>query len=299
MRNALSVLLHPHPISEFITKLEIGAPFIVHHGSDGLHALTDLPFLSSLSGLLNCWPGKIKAHLPDARDESSSIDTSATDAKKLFENGMGLLFNEAQEISPLLVQWLEEIRQAAGLPALTYSRCLIYATPKNGGTAPHFDQNINFVVQIKGKKTWYMAPNKSVLNPMTRFTMKTEPDPELQSYVHETLPTTMPKDAQKIDLLPGSMLFVPRGYWHSTEAQEEALALNFTFTVPTWIDLFLTALRTRLAQSQDWRESAHGVSDSSRRANSEIHLETLLESLVDDLPNWKAEDILAVTDGQV
>jgi 50S ribosomal protein L16 3-hydroxylase len=106
----------------------------------------------------------------------------------------------------------------------------------------------------------------------------------------------MSKSAETIELKPGSMLFVPRGYWHSTEAQGEALALNFTFTAPTWIDLFTTALRSRLALSPEWRETANGVSDSNRRDEAEAYLETLLAGLKEDLPHWQAADILNATE---
>ena len=298
-KTALSSLLHPRELPEFLSAFEKNEPFVVHHGLADLQDLAELPFLKSLGDLLNCWPKKIMAHLPDVRDESSAIETNAIDAQKLFTNGMGLLFNEAQEISPVLVRWLEEIRQELGISAMTYSRCLIYATPKDKGTAPHFDQNINFVVQIHGHKTWYMAPNESVQNPLTRHTMSSEPDPELASYIEKEMPVSMPASAQKIVLKPGSVLFVPRGYWHSTEAQEDSLALNFTFTAPTWIDLLTAALRSRLSLSVDWRETANGVADPSRRESAEINFETLLETLVEDLPNWKAQDILAATDGPI
>ena len=106
----------------------------------------------------------------------------------------------------------------------------------------------------------------------------------------------MPKLAQTIELKPGSLLFVPRGYWHSTEAKGEALALNFTFTAPTWIDLFTTALRSRLSLSPEWRETASGVCDPIRRGTAESYLETLLAGLKEDLPHWQASDILNATE---
>src|SRR5262249_52899652 len=112
----------------------------------------------------------------------------------------------------------------------------------------------------------------------------------------QELPTKMPKSAQTIELKPGSMLFVPRGYWHSTEAQGEALALNFTFTAPTWIDLFTMALRSRLALSPAWRETANGACDPNRRDEAEAYLETILEGLKEDLPHWEASDILNATE---
>jgi 50S ribosomal protein L16 3-hydroxylase len=109
----------------------------------------------------------------------------------------------------------------------------------------------------------------------------------------------MPTGAKKIELKPGSMLFVPRGYWHRTEAAGDALALNFTFSQPTWIDLFTLALRSRLTLSPDWRALADGVNseDKNRREEAAGKLEMLLVELTHDLPNWQAEDILNATEG--
>ena len=296
MKSGLAALINPFTIENFLTEYEKGEPFVVHHPNAALPELRSLDFLASLDSLLNMWPHAIQAHLPDLRDEASSIDTNAKDAKKLFLNGMGLLFNEAHRISPVLKSWLEKIRKDLGFSVQTYSRCLIYATPDGKGTAPHFDQNINFVLQIHGTKIWKLAPNEHVINPLTRFTMGTEPDAEMDNYLEDDLPTEMPKGAQTIELKPGSMLFVPRGYWHSTEAKGEALALNFTFTAPTWIDLFTNALRSRLALSPEWRETANGVSDPNRLDEAEAYLDTLLAGLKEDLPHWQASDILNATE---
>lgn len=296
MKPGLAALIHPSTTADFFTAYEANEPFVIHHPKEALSELRSLGFLASLESLLNIWPHAIQAHLPDLRDEASSIDTTPKDAKKLFQNGMGLLFNEAHRISPVLKTWLEKIRADLGISAQTYSRCLVYATPDGKGTAAHFDQNINFVLQIHGTKIWQMAPNEHLANPLTRHTMGTEPDNEMAGYLDEELPTKMPKSAKTIELKPGSVLFVPRGYWHSTEAQGEALALNFTFTAPTWIDLFTNALRSRLALSPEWRETANGVSDTDRRDEAEAYLETLLAGLKEDLPHWEAADILNATE---
>jgi 50S ribosomal protein L16 3-hydroxylase len=297
MKKGLSALLHPHSVSDFMESFEQNRPFVVHHESDDLKALTELPFLASLEAMLKTWTGKIQAHLPDVRDESSSIDVTSVDAQKVFNNGMGLLFNQAQTLSPILVEWLEEIQQELGLSQLSYGRCLVYATPKNKGTAPHFDQNINFVLQVHGEKTWYIAPNEHLANPLTRFTMGQEPDDEMQGYLETEFPTKMPANAEKIVLKPGSLLFVPRGAWHSTDAQEDALSLNFTFTMATWIDIFTAALKSRLSMAPEWREAAYGLNESFDRETAEMKFNALLGSIVDDLPNWQAQDILNATEG--
>jgi 50S ribosomal protein L16 3-hydroxylase len=278
---------NPLPMQEFLAAFTSNKPLMLRPDQKLLGPLLGLPFLSSLEDLLNAWPLPIQAHLPDVRDEVSSIDTNAKDARKLFQNGMGLLFNEAQNLSPELIQTLSLIRRELGLSALTYGRCLIYATPHGKGTAPHFDQNINFVLQIRGTKKWRVAPNNSVINPLTRFTMGMEVEPEMQTYQSAPMPLEMPEVAETFELTPGSVLFVPRGSWHETLAQGDALALNFTFTAPTWIDLFTAALRGRLALSAEWRETA--CQDPSQ-------LDDLLAELTSDLPHWRAQDILEATE---
>jgi 50S ribosomal protein L16 3-hydroxylase len=299
---SLSALTFPLAADDFITESWPGEPFVVHGLKDSVKQITQLPILQSLDSLLNAWPGLVQAHLPDVSDESSSVDATPKDARKLFANKMGLLFNNVQNISPELTTWLNTLWHDLGLPKSTQARCMVYATPDGKGTAPHFDQNANFVLQLHGTKTWWLAPNKNVNNPTQRYTIGQPLDPELASYSCDEMPTEMPKEERReIVLKPGSMLFVPRGFWHSTSATGEALALNFTFGQPTWIDLFTIALRSRLSLSPEWRELADGVtsSDEERRLIARQKFDALLLELVDDLPNWEAADILAATEGEI
>jgi 50S ribosomal protein L16 3-hydroxylase len=296
IKTGLSALVHPRTKAEFFDRYEKGQPLIVHGDGSTLAELTTLPFLASLDALLRSWPSPVEAHLPDVRDEASAIATNTSDAKKLFNCGMGLLFSEANLVSDVLATWLETIRKNLGLPAMTYGRCLIYATPDGKGTAPHFDHNINFVIQVRGTKVWTLSPNHHVVAPMNRHTMGLDVDPELATYTDLPMPTSMPSDTISVELKPGSVLFVPRGFWHATEAQGDALSLNFTFTAPTWIDLFTAALRSRLVMSPHWRQTADGVSDPENRDAATRRFDHLLLGLVKDLPNWQASDILNATE---
>jgi 50S ribosomal protein L16 3-hydroxylase len=283
---------------EFLKNNWPHRPFSCHDRLDSLKEIARLPFLESLDALLNSWPSLIQAHLPEVADESVAIDVNAHDARKVYDSKMALLFNQVQKISPVLTETLDNLRKDLGLPASTYARCMVYATPDGKGTAAHFDQNVNFVLQIHGTKTWWLAPNSSVVNPTQRYTIGQSCDPELESYLDEPFPERMP-EGEKVMLKPGSLLFVPRGYWHRTEATGEALALNFTFSQPTWVDVFTLALRSRLLLSPAWRELADGVSSDqeTRREFAQHKLDLLLMELTDDLPNWQAADILGATEG--
>ena len=287
MQNKLSTLLHPLSLKDFQSHFKANKPFVIHHVPDELKDLRDLPLVSSIEELLELWPAQIQVHLPEARDEISAVDVKAEEAEKMFHEGMGLLFNDANLYSPILQEWVDQLKRDLGLSALTYGRSLIYVTPDGKGTAPHFDQNINFVLQIHGTKKWTLAENTSVINPMVRHTMGHPVDPEMMSYLEKPLMEKMPAKSQTFELKPGSLLFVPRGVWHETEADGHALALNFTFTAPTWADLFLSALRSRLVLSPEWRETADGNVDT---------FDSLLSEIKDDLPNWRAGNILEATE---
>ncbi len=301
-RFGLAGLVGPAEAAKFLDQNWPRLPFVAHNLQTTLHSVFDLPFLQSREALLNAWPATIQAHLPDIADESSSIDVDAKDARKLFANKMALLFNNVQTLSTELQNRLRALAKDLGLPSSTHARCMIYATPDGKGTAAHFDQNINFVIQLHGTKKWWLAPNQHVENPTERFTIGQELDPELASYSHTPMPLQMPNENKReIVLQPGSVLFVPRGWWHYTEATGEALALNFTFSQPTWVDIFTLALRSRLSLSPAWRELADGVTSANEalRANATGELNDLLTELVDDLPHWRAEDILAATEGEI
>lgn len=289
MHPGLAALIHPRSPHELLASNAADAPFVVHRLGESIAELTALPFLASLEALLTSWPNPVQVHLPDLADEASAIDVAPADARKLFANHMGLLFNDVHEISPVLEQWLTQIRQDLGLSALTQGRCLVYATRDGRGTAPHFDQNMNFVLQLHGSKKWWLAPNEHAVRPLTRHTMGQAADPELQTYAREPMPRRMPADAQMIVLRPGSLLFVPRGTWHRTEAMGDAMSLNFTYTSPTWIDLLQAALRSRLALSSEWRETANPAAPHEFAA--------LLRELAEDAQHWDAADILAATEG--
>ena len=290
MTPGLAALLHPRSDAELFASLAADEPFVVHGPRAAVQALTELPFLQSLEAMLGSWPNTVQVHLPDVADEASAIEATPGDARKLFANGMGLLFNDVHAASPVLAHWLAAIRADLGLSTLTQGRCLVYATPAGKGTAPHFDQNVNFVLQLHGTKTWRLAANEQVDRPMTRHTMGQALDPELETYAHAPMPDEMPAHARSIVLRPGSLLFVPRGVWHATSAPSDAMSLNFTYTAPTWIDLLMAALRSRLALANEWRETAFPAAAE--------HFDALLQDLAEDARHWNAADILAATEGE-
>jgi 50S ribosomal protein L16 3-hydroxylase len=296
MKNPLISLIKPKTKTEFLKYYRENTPMVSHDLGDSISEITELPFLKSLEDLLEFWPKSVDYYLPGVADEVNSKTTSTQMAAELYKSGSGLIFNDADTESEVLREWVIKLIADLGLSSLTYGRSLIYAIPAGKVTDPHFDQNINLVLQIHGTKKWWVTPNHYVENPMTRYTIGTPIDPELASYAAE-MPEEFPSGATEFTLKPGSFLFVPRGAWHTTKASDEdTLAISFTFTAPTWIDLLSAAMRGRLAQSSQWRETADFVSDEELCHEACEKLDFLLADLAQEIPHWRAQDILSATE---
>src|SRR5262249_16470389 len=144
------------------------------------------------------------------------------------ETGMSVLLVSAEARFPYLLSWLAKLRFDLRLPLHTRGRCLIFVSAPGRRTNEHFDPNANFALQLTGKKRWWVALKATLELPTQRYSLSMPGlSPELASYQRGELPKEMPPDATQVELLPGSLLFVPSGYWHSTFAEEGSLSLNF------------------------------------------------------------------------
>lgn len=261
--------------------------------------LPNIDKYSNLSSLLESWPKDIDSYLPGIADEVNSATTNKEVATKNYKEGRALLFNDANIVFEDLQNLTDLIMKEIGFSNLSIARSLLYAVPANNGTDAHFDQNFNFVFQLQGEKKWWIAPNEDVINPLTRYTIGTEPEPELASYAN-SLPREFPmENAKEYTLKEGSFLFVPKGAWHKTESiGADSLALNFTYSVPSWTDLLLSALRGKLALDEKWRQSALFVNHPDYSFEAMDEFDDLLALLPYDSPNWTSQSILHITEGR-
>jgi 50S ribosomal protein L16 3-hydroxylase len=237
-------------------------PRVFHHEEFLAPEVFHLPDLQSLESALGiAAPNTIFANLPDRDEEYNQIQLlNPEDVKKAFACKMGISMEPDLAKVTELIFWLRAIQRDLGLSIQTYGRCNIYAIPAGGRTACHYDQNINFVCQITGEKTWELAPNTNLENPITRHTMGTPPDGPTAAHLKGTLPTSLPKAGRmRVVLKPGSVLYVPRGYWHETSSKCDSLSLNFTYDQPSWAHALSAALCAKLLKDPKWRAAAYGL----------------------------------------
>ncbi|MCA9176540.1 MAG: cupin-like domain-containing protein [Planctomycetales bacterium] len=293
-RPGLERLLQPYTEANFLAKHWPDKPLVVHGSPQRLSELTQLPELQTPSALLNVCRGvSVTAILPDRRDESHCVEVSPEVAAEMYKAGIGLSVGAAERFIPALKVWVEHLSLDLGLPKTTWARCIVYVSPAETGAPPHFDTNANFSLQLRGKKTWRIAPNNSVNYPTERHVIFDEPSAKLREQCHSALPTELPANTENIELQPGSLLFVPRGCWHTTTSQEETLSLNFTFSQQSWAILAAHALLKRLHRQELWRRTPNLRADSPADISQHLQEATqLLEALRADLNDMHPKDLL-------
>ena len=270
-------------------------PRVFHHKEDSAPEIWRLPALQSLEQALEiAAPDTIFANLPDRDEEYNQIKLSdSEDVKKAFACKMGISMEPDLPKIAELIFWLRSIQRDLGLAQQTFARCNLYAIPDGGRTACHYDQNINFVCQITGEKTWDLAPNTHVIHPLMRHTAGTPPDDSTEAFSIAPLPNKMPtKGRIRVVLKRGSVLFVPRGWWHQTFAKGESISLNFTYDQPSWAQVMAEAICRRLLKEEKWRGVAYGLQQEGPLAKrAEAEFAALLRKSGNVLQNLSFEDL--------
>jgi len=91
----------------------------------------------------------------------------------------------------------------------------------------HFDDHDLIVVQLRGTKRWYVSNEPPGLN----NAWQTIPDDPAKLGAHTIL-----------DLVPGDLLYVPRGTQHTVDSEAESVPLSIGFTPLTVRDALIAAI---------------------------------------------------------
>ncbi|HGE7613770.1 hypothetical protein COE01_21245 [Bacillus thuringiensis] len=235
------------------------------------------------------------AVIEESEGITDRILVSPAECLEWYEKGAALEFDFTDIFIPEVRKAINQLKKELRLPEGTSTKAIIYAAKNGGGFKTHFDAYTNFIFQIKGRKIWKLMDNNNVDNPMQHYDLAEYPykPEELQTYWKGEGPDEELSKGEIIELIPGSMLYLPRGLWHSTKSNEETLAFNITFGQPTWLELLLFSIRKELITDPKWRELACNYSSLSEaeQKNLDTHLLNSLQEMQEKLNNLKPEDI--------
>ena len=157
----------------------------------------------------------------------------------------------------------------------------VYITPgKAAGFTPHYDTHEVFVLQIAGTKHWRIE------NPPLRLPHRSQP---FDSRAYKPSAPLL-----ELDLAPGDLLYLPRGFVHSTMTISESASIHVTLgiTMYTWVELLAAwaelsrhtpslrrALPPGFAGRKDFgRSLAHGLRQAITELQQMTDYDTFLDS---------------------
>jgi ribosomal protein L16 Arg81 hydroxylase len=198
--------------------------------------------------------GKSKLRVVGMRDERpwSVLLADKNSVPAWLESGFTIMVDDL----PATIPALYELKQAAatdlGIPARSVD-VKLSISPEGAGFPMHFDRHDSIQFQISGAKNWMLAPNRALRFPLHGCTLGMSVPKELRAYYPAGQPQP-PSKRECIELSPGMILFVPRGYWHSTIAGEMSVSVVIRLAPPPWIQFLPTRYERRLSRDWRWRE---------------------------------------------
>lgn len=213
--------------------------------------LTDVP------SLVRAYRGRLAftrgAQCPDM------APTDKVSASVLWQMGLTLYFQDVTACAPGLEALLRQLETELGVRNGS-ARCGAFASPPGDGLACHYDAEDVISIQLAGRKHFHLAPVTELPMPYgMQYSPGIAPYAELYPQVAGDFPDWRRAQFETVEMSPGSVLFMPRGTWHRSEALTESLAVSIILRPPTLLDSALEQLRMVLLQDERWRQPLYGL----------------------------------------
>ena len=216
---------------------------LVHHGPiERLRDLVDLEVMRDVATMVSRLSAGIFVMDPGA---FTATGMGPAEAIAAYHAGSSLYLVELQTSIPALRPLRAAVARGLGLHPQHVS-CEAFASIGAGSVQPHYDADLNVNIQLVGAKRWQVAPNRTVEAPS-------------MGYDATAGPASMPDDTQAFETSPGSVVFLPRAWWHATEVPGRSLALVFTIRPPSLATLVTEVIKRRLDADPRWRAYPLGL----------------------------------------
>jgi Cupin superfamily protein len=165
------------------------------------------------------------------------------------------------------IEFVTAIRKELGLRNGQVVGTIAYS-PQGKGVRKHYDGNEGLILQLVGSKRWRIAPPMKMV-----FPGECAGDDG-----------GMPATSKELILQPGSVSFLPRGWWHETVAITPSLSLNLEIHTEVWSSIFSQALYLQLLDKAEWCTPVSLATAIQREAarNRLAEMQTSLERITVD-----------------
>ncbi|MEO7177207.1 MAG: cupin domain-containing protein [Allosphingosinicella sp.] len=148
------------------------------------------------------------------------------------------------------------------------------------GAVVHYDNRDNLVIQLHGRKRWFVSTDPPGLQNNWRHVG--EPLPDVQRH-------------RVIDVGPGDLLYIPRGTPHTVDSVSESLHLAVLFVPTTLRDVLIAAIDHMSDEDRSLRETARksGLAAQAAGALERLIAECRSEGFVDSAMRHRSSRFVA------
>ena len=218
--------------------------------------------------------------------------TSHEEAIRSYRAGQSIYIQNPE----CMVPSVEDLARAFEVPRDSVT-CTLHASQRGGGTPIHFDAAETFAIQLEGTKVWSVAENRSVRFPLNNWEFGAPLIPAIRDYVPDELRRSeVLAESRSVIATAGTVLYLPRGYWHATETVQDSVSVHFHYRTISWLDLIQNALRRELCRYPEWRKAAFGFGeDAEERERAVTELAPILAKLASDIAGLGVSDLIGPT----
>lgn len=238
----LREVLEPLPLETFYDALGRGSLDVpggpAHSraklfGDDPVHTM--LGAFATHSARLDCHGVQPSGPPPGPR-EVKGRDSFLELIRAYHERDYTVRVPEVVELSPPLRRFARALELVLHQPV----DASLFWSKAGAGAVVHYDNRDNLVVQLSGRKRWYVSTDAPGLQ--NNWKQVDEPLPNLQRH-------------RAVDLEPGDLLYIPRGTPHTVEGDTESLHLAILFVPVTLRDALIAAVDLLSDLDRSYRET--------------------------------------------
>lgn len=255
--SALAALIAPTAPHIFLRDFWPERVFHTHGPLARLPAPFSARELSSFGALASGYRGWLG--FGQGAKSSRMVSVQQLNPLHLYEIGLSVCLPDISENVPGADAFLRALESDLGIEPGS-SGITVWASPKGDGAPTHFDSEDVFSIQLAGTKRFEVAPMKEYAFPVGgQFAPGAKPYDEMYPQIERGFPEVVESDFQAVDMKPGSVLYIPRGTWHRTVAEQDSFAISIGIRPPAIADSFLEQLRYVLLQDPEWRRPMYGA----------------------------------------
>lgn len=287
----VQALIASHSVKDFVTHYWSEKHLVTHGVLARLPEFLRTPELSSFHALASKYRGLI--NFGSGPNSPHTTATERTSPALLFNMGLSVYLPDLVPYVTGAGAFLRQLEQELGIHEGA-ARMGAFASPRNDGVACHFDAEEVFSIQLQGSKLFHVAHVREMSYPYgMQFTPGIAPYNDMYPQVNEGFPDWKSADFETIEMQPGSVLYMPRGTWHRTEALEDSLSVSIILRPLNAVDCVLEQLRLLLLQDPQWRKPLYGAwGGGNLRAPALAHLRACLTELPEIATLLTAENVL-------